>query len=545
MIKILVSSPIKADATSYYRAWGALNHLSRHHDVQLIDINTPENEISWAVIQRGDILFCQRPSTQFEVKVMETARNCNVPIWIDYDDDYFNIPETNPRHELYGHPHRVEQIKRAIDYADIITVSTICLKEAIIKATGKAKESIQVIPNGVDEDMFDVTMPEEFGERDVILWRGGDTHDADINPYLDVMVKLYNEFPEYTWAFIGYVPEKMLKLIDNSRIKLWQWDDVMVYFDRICDIQPKITIVPWEKNTFNDSKSNCSFLESTVAGSVTVFPQWSSEFVPGMVGYNSVDDFYNKIKNLLINPSEIYLKASFETLQRFTLKELNKVRYSIASDLKNKPKARFGFRNPKYQIPITPASDEEFYRYTHEHLYTQDNETYWKEHSRVADELVARFKPKSIVEIGCGPGGMIERFMDLKIPVKGFDTNPHFKEYFDKRNPYYKEHFVLTDFSEVQLDGVFDLCVSIEVFEHIPPNVVDEMIEKLSHHFKHFYFTSTPYHTSKKFDGWWQHIGLRTHDKWVKDFESRGWKYEGNPKLIAVWDAIFSSTNVK
>jgi hypothetical protein len=70
---------------------------------------------------------------------MDIAKDCGVPIWIDYDDDYLNIPETNPRHELYAFPHRVECIRRAMEWADIISVSTIAIRESIIERTGAPK----------------------------------------------------------------------------------------------------------------------------------------------------------------------------------------------------------------------------------------------------------------------------------------------------------------------------------------------------------------------------------------------------------------------
>jgi 2-polyprenyl-3-methyl-5-hydroxy-6-metoxy-1,4-benzoquinol methylase len=546
-MKILVWSPIKADATSYYRAWGPLQHLARHYEgVQLIDISIPEMEISWAILMQGDVLFMQRPSTDTEVRVMEIAKNANIPIWIDYDDDYFKIPETNPRHELYAHPHRVEQIRRAIEYADVITVSTIPLKNSIVSITGKSKNAIQVIPNGVDETIFNTKMPgmSEIGvSRDVVLWRGGDTHAADLDPYIEKMVQLYNEFPKYKWAFVGAAPEKFLKLIDTNRVMLYAWEDLFVYFDRLFELNPKITIVPWASTEFNESKSNCSWIESTLAGAATIFPRWSSEFVEGMEGYNNPEDFYTITRDHLKREfSGSFVQESFSTLKRFTLYSLNSTRYSIARELIEKKAPIFGFRNPKYNVLMEPVSDEGFFRYTHEKGFIQDNEAYKQAHYKVAQGLLERYKPNSIIEIGCGPGPMLEYFLDKKVPqVVGFEFNKHFRDYFIKRNPHYTANFICEDINDGDLDGVFDLCVSIEVFEHIHADKCDALIERLSHHFKFLYFSSTPYHTSKTFDRFWGHQNLRTHEGWIKSFEERGWLYEGNPQMVTQWDHCFKS----
>jgi SAM-dependent methyltransferase len=557
MIKILVCSPIKADATSYYRAWGPLQHMAnRFDDIKLIDISISDLELSWAVLMQGDIIFMQRPSTDVEVRIMRIAKNCNVPVWIDYDDDYLNIPKTNPRHELYADPHRVEQIKRAIEYADMITVSTIPLKEGIIKATGKDKNKIQVIPNGVDETLFDTSKPliEEISGRDIVLWRGGDTHAADIDPYLEKMVLLYNEFPKYKWAFVGNPPEKFLKMVDNSRIMLYAWEDVFVYFDRLMELRPKVTIVPWAKTVFNDSKSNCSWIESTLAGAATIFPKWSSEFVPGMEGYHDPEEFYIVTRDHLKGEfSASFVMESFMTLNRFTLYALNSMRYTITKNLHEKKNLnRFGFRNEKYKEIAEPVSDEGFFKYTHENNYIQENTVYRDSHYKVAQELLDRLQPSSVIEIGCGPGPMVEYFLDKKIPqVAAFEINPFFREYFVKRNPHYGANFITANIlncllpddheDQMKLEGVFDLGISIEVFEHIEADKVDALIEKLSRHFKHFYFSSTPYHTSKSFDAFWGHKNLRTHEQWIKSFEQHGWIYQGNPQLIVGWDHLFKS----
>jgi SAM-dependent methyltransferase len=550
--RILVFCPIKADATSYYRGWGPLNHLAKHEDIELIDISG-DIEISWAVIGQGDILFMQRPSTFNEIRMMEIARDCNTPVWIDYDDDYLNIPPHNPRHELYAHPHRQEQVRRAIEIADIITVSTTGLKNAILEDTGRGfglhANKIIVVPNAIDERMFELALPlhDDIEKRDVILWRGGDTHDHDMAPYIEKMVQLYNEFPWFKWAFMGSAPQEFLKQIDSSRVMLYEWEDVFVYFHRLLELKPRVTIVPWADNKFNLSKSNCSWLESTLAGAATVFPAWSLEAASGMVLYRDEDSFYAETRALLEDVSSCHTAVYSSTLSVPLLSSSStySTRKGIVSGLwSRKNSNRFSFNNTPYWMspPAKPATDLEFFNYCHEKLHIQDNENYLKGHQETAQFLLDTFKPNSIVEIGCGPGPMIEYFLDKKIPqVKGFDLNPHFKDYFIKRNPHYADHFIVADFNDGELEGVFDLCISCEVFEHIPAEKANALIEKLSFHFKHFYFTSTPYHTSKKFDEWWGHRNINTHEKWVQIFEERGWKYEGNPHMLAPWDCMFTS----
>lgn len=552
MLKILAFSPIKADGTSFYRGFGPLNHIAKAFDVQVTNGSVEGLEITWDLITQHDVLFFQRPSVFTDIRIMELAKKCNRPIIIDYDDDYLNIPLTNPRYDLYAEPHRVQQIRKAIDLTDFVITSTISIKETIASNTGKDRSRIQVVPNGVDEILFDLSEIENLSLRNVILWRGGDTHQTDMSLYLDKMIDLYNEFPKLKWAFMGHAPEPLLAKIDTSRIYLYPFEDVMTYLDWLFELRPAITLVPWEENSFNGGKSNCCWLESTLAGAPVVFPKWSSEFVEGMVGYNDPESFYKAACALLssLETREFYYRTSHETLSnRFTLGHLNPTRINIIHQVMEEritTHGKLGVKHSKYKVEPVQYSDKQFFDYTWEHQLNQNFEQYASGHFNVAAWLHEKFNPTSVVELGCGPGPMVEKFCDLKVPqVIGLEINPHFQEYFNKRNPHYKSNFLRQSFLEPDLfDGVSDLCIAIEVFEHIPHDKLMPFIAKMADHFKVLYFSSTPYKTSQKFDHEWGHINLKTHEAWVKLFEANGFQYVENPKKIVIWDALFVSTRI-
>lgn len=552
MIKILVYCPVKADATSFYRGWGPLNHLARlNKNIELIDAGIPGYEFQWDVMMRMDLLFIQRPSTAHEVHLIRIAKQCGVPIWIDYDDDYLNIPETNPRYHLYGDPHRREQIKRCIALADKISVSTISLIEAITTITGKPKEAFVLIPNATDETRFVVEAPKKEDispARDVILWRGGDTHDNDLQAYLDKMVDLYNAYPGFTWAFVGHAPEAFLKRIDNKRVKLYPWTDIFTYFDFLFEIQPKITIVPWEDTLFNASKSNISWQESTLAGAVTLFPKFHTEFVEGMVGYNNADDFYSNLKNLMVTDVRDKVLESFSTLlNRFMLERMFNLRQLIIDTLIGKSMClpNRGYRSFQV-ITAAPFSDEGHYNNAVENKLTQDHEDYKKGYIALGKFLLERYKPDSVMEFGPGPGALIEMFLDCKVPqVIGLDINPIFKAYFDLRNPHYKNAYNLGDCTDVNIEGVFDLGVAIEVFQMLPEDAIEPLLKYLSGKFKHFYFSATPYSGTFKTDIELGHYTIWTYERWKDAWERNGWKWVENPIQGINHDMLLESTAIK
>lgn len=549
MYRILLYAPIKHDATSFYRSYGPMRHLAKLRGIEIIDLAIPGAEIEWDGMAHADIFFCQRPSSVLELRLMEVAKNSGVPIWVDYDDDYLNIPVTNPRHELYGNLHRVEVIKRCIEFADVISVSTPAIMHSIIERLKIPAGRFEILPNAVDETLFDVEFPiDKVGDRDVIMWRGGDTHQSDIEPFLDVLVRLYYEFPDYKWVFVGHPSQKFLERIDSSRVTNHLWMTVMAYFDRLFEIRPKVTLVPWEVNKFNAAKSNCAWLESTLAGAVTLFPNWSTEVANGMVTYTNPDDFYALTQSVLQTKdlTATLTEAQKAILKHYTLYSLVDRRMAIIERLvwqRRSVLKKLGFNNPKYRIEPKVYSDLEFFNYTHERMLNQDYEGYRNGHFEVAQKILDDFKPESILEFGCGPGPMVEYFCDKKVPqVIGFDSNPYFKEYFDKRNPHYKANFVIQNMLEVEMGGVFDLGISIECFEHIPMEVLLPFLKKLPYHFRHFYFSSTPYSDDKNFMIQWGHVNVNTYEKWKELFVAAGFKFVDNPQWISQWDQLYEST---
>lgn len=545
MKRILVDCPIKSDATSFYRGWGPLSHLQRKHpEIELIDARLPGRELSWDLMIGMDIMFSQRPSTIDQTGIIQIAKTVGLPVWIDYDDDYLVIPETNPRHELYANPHRVAHIKKAIDLADVITVSTPHIKEQIVSQTGKNPESIIIIPNAVDEMIFDTKMPSSLGDRRTVLWRGGDTHNHDIAPFIDAIERAYKNYPDFDWVFFGHYPLDLLGRLDCKRVKQFDWTDVMGYFHRLFEIRPKLTIVPWDFTPFNKAKSNCSFLESTLAGGATLFPSWSTELADGMIGYDDAKDFEKRLNACLSTtemfPMERLVGKSFDTLQKYTLHSLNWMRWNILErynfSLSDKLSANVPIKQGK------TCNHQEAFDYMQEICCTQDHDVYQKAHWAAADWLMELYDPGTVVEFGCGPGAMLERFLDQKVIALGWDLNPHLQDYFIKRNPLYAGQYLLSDFTQHELDGVADLAVSIECFEHIPAEVIEPYIEKMSHHFKHMYFSSTPFSSTVEHDQFWGHVNVHPIPYWVELFKRSGWEVIGNPQKLCSWDMLLKST---
>src|SRR5678815_3476713 len=99
MIKLIASTPVKQDGTSFYRAFGPLAHLSEIMDVEVIDYFS--RPFTWADIKPVDIFFLHRPFREDLIQVVTYAKELGVKIWVDFDDNLFQLPPENSSYDNY------------------------------------------------------------------------------------------------------------------------------------------------------------------------------------------------------------------------------------------------------------------------------------------------------------------------------------------------------------------------------------------------------------------------------------------------------------
>ena len=109
-------------------------------------------------------------------------------------------------------------------------------------------------------------------------------------------------------------------------------------------------------------------------------------------------------------------------------------------------------------------------------------------------KLFEHYKPKSVVDFGCGIGSYLSAAYDFGIlKLRGFDIGSKFaKIYTDKR---------ILEFIDFDRDittpiyfdcGYCDMAICIEVAEHINPKGSDMLVENISSTAKMCVFTAAP-----------------------------------------------------
>lgn len=256
--RILYYALDKRDTTSFWRM--AVLRYIQHKDFELIDISDTK-VFDWTVFLSASVFVVQRPFAPEHAQIMQAAKNMGLRIIADYDDDLLDgaVDMFNPTHQLYKH--NQNSLKSCLAIADEIWASTQSIKESYSKYC----KNIHVIPNAHNDYQFKLKDKRPFSNNKKCLYRGGGSHQADVNSIADKLVEVVNTNKDWIFTFMGdrftYLE---MKTGDNYHII--QGLSIMEYFRFLHNENPSVMIFPLCNSLFNRGKSSISFLEGTYAG---------------------------------------------------------------------------------------------------------------------------------------------------------------------------------------------------------------------------------------------------------------------------------------
>lgn len=249
---------------------------------------------------RGLLSAYQQMSTQYGKVLM-----------LEYDDDYFNIPEWNHNVTRYG-KEELDRFRVAMNVSDIIVAST----ETLVEQSTKPECTFHG-PNLVDTNEFGgvLNCSRELNEKYVgykhkidnknllyvhktkpniynldekeydpirILWAGSNTHDKDLEQIIPVVKELGEKYGmAINFVFFGYIPREFMEVLvgaGNTKGRLSVKDRYAPYIRYIEPvpyrdyiralrfIDPDFAICPLYHHTFNLSKSPLKLLEMGALG---------------------------------------------------------------------------------------------------------------------------------------------------------------------------------------------------------------------------------------------------------------------------------------
>lgn len=165
---------------------------------------------------------------------------------------------------------------------------------------------------------------------------------------------------------------------------------------------------------------------------------------------------------------------------------------------------------------ITQKYDEEFFDYT--------ISSELRSSSDVAGILMKYYRPQSVIDIGCGCGIYMKAFYDLGIEdVIGYDGSKHALE-----KGLLPEKMFLHDLREhLLVDRKYDLCLCIEVAEHINNEYSIQLVQTLANASDIVFFTA-----ASPGQGGLHHVNERPYEFWEGIFHKFGFRMDEQTEAV-------------
>lgn len=303
----------KFTATSWYRTHGPLAMLYKEcRDFEIINL---DSTVNYRDLLKLDIILISRPNGSSYLSLINTCKRLGIKVWIDLDDDIYNIPVHNPAYFTYQDK---EGISECLNLADIITVSTAHL--AIIVNENINKECV-VLHNAVDTSKLpEYTKPENI----TFAWRGSDTHMADLDSQKEYIIALSKRF---NITFYGYAPHW------HINFEYVKGSNLFDFYNIFYNSKTTFLLTPLEKIEFNYSKSNIAFLEATMAGAVCITnlttKEWNWECI-----LKFSNDLISAPEKKLIELHNTQFEIAKKVISEcYNIHEINKERHKIIHNI--------------------------------------------------------------------------------------------------------------------------------------------------------------------------------------------------------------------
>mgnify|MGYP005723093829 CR=1 FL=1 len=294
MKKLLICRGKEHTGVVHHRMLAPLNRLGINHkdEFHLTEailnndqlLNEPED-----VLKRFDGVLLQRLiSTQGNVKaICDRLRGLGIKIIFDIDD-YWELPHTHPYHGDYKKFDIPQQVRDALTYSDLVTVST----EELYHHVKPHNPNVEILPNCLDPDESQWRQRNIDAPRLRFGWIGGSFHWNDISAYKDDFKGLDRNYRQKIQVvFGGFNPQSQecmyIEAVFTNEYKHVSTDykDYLLNGDgaleHVALNQPyrrlrnetigrygflfdsvDVVLALLPRNDFNDSKSNLKILEA-------------------------------------------------------------------------------------------------------------------------------------------------------------------------------------------------------------------------------------------------------------------------------------------
>ncbi|WP_432817033.1 class I SAM-dependent methyltransferase [Sulfitobacter sp. JB4-11] len=134
--------------------------------------------------------------------------------------------------------------------------------------------------------------------------------------------------------------------------------------------------------------------------------------------------------------------------------------------------------------------------------------------------VVENMNPRTVIDVGCGTGAIAVGFREAGCRVVGLEYSTVGLQYCRERGLDVQKFDLENDhYQDLGLEK-FDLVVSTEVAEHLPPALADRYADILSGLSDRIFMTA-----AVPGQGGVDHVNEQPHSYWIEKFEHRGFSY--------------------
>lgn len=327
-MKILFVAPRTNDSCSFYRSGGIAPDLGRKLNADIYMTSLEREKFDWQKMLAYDLVMFQRPYSETTLAMQIYLKKLGIPVWVDFDDLTLDVPISNNSYETLTKARAT--IAQIAVLADVVSVTT----PALAKAFGEYNSNIRIIPNAFNDGIFKERKASSERSR-TVLWRGSDSHTADLMAYGEALNVLMESFKDWNFIYMGYLPWFLSSSHGNTQYI--SSTDPIPYHEKIVQLASPVIHVPLEDNLFNRCKSNIAFIEGAYSGSVCIAPDWEEWRMPGVLNYTNQESYLELINDILDGTNILTREQadrSWEYIQKnLLLSNINELRVSLVKSL--------------------------------------------------------------------------------------------------------------------------------------------------------------------------------------------------------------------
>jgi len=243
-------------AIGLYRAYNPASMLKKYHNINLYELkelNKPRT------IAGNDIVVLKSVpnSLLMSRSFYEECKYQKCKLYIDIDDDYFQVPESNIAFKFYQDKQYMEILTIYLQKADKLIVSTEYLKRKF----EKYNKNVVILPNMVNLEWF----KENIYHKQVrpknkirVAWGGAGVCHRD---EFDLLKKLL-QIKDIEVDLLGIDPQDLNDFaIDWDNVNIFGWMPLEQYYRFLWHRNYDLMYAPLLDTEFNRSKSDIKILE--------------------------------------------------------------------------------------------------------------------------------------------------------------------------------------------------------------------------------------------------------------------------------------------